>query len=462
MKRRLLILLALVVVGVFLAQSVAYACTTIIVGKNRTADHSVLIAHNEDDGGIIVMHYNVYPSRPGGSYLLFGGGSVVEPSRTVSYMGPAVYDKAVIPGDFFGGVNAYQVAMYNNLTPGKLAASDVGVMWTEFNELASMQAKTAREAVQIMGRLTELYGLASDPGTAFGVADPKEGWWIEIGPGGQWVAQRVPDDGAQMIANCYRIGVIDFKDKHHKNFMWSSNVVSYAEAMGWYDPASGPFNFAQVYGTAASLAAASNTVRMDMVQRYLDALHKVKASDLMSILRSHYEGSEYDVSASQPTKFPHHSTVRTVCALRTQTSFVTQLRGWLPNPIGAVVWMSLRSPCSSVYVPWYGGINSFPEPYTVGSDTVKDESAWWAFDDLVQYVDTHYFDTIATVQSGFAPLEKRELAQQRTVDRIATILWCMNPKLARAYITCVSGNYGMQAYDRAQSLLAQINPPATP
>lgn len=462
MRGKAAVILALTIAGVLLARSAADACTTVIVGKGRTADGSVMVAHSEDDEGNVVLHNLVHPSRKGGSYPLFNTGRVPEPSTTIAYMGPSVYDKAVIPGDYFGGVNAYQVAAYNNQAPGKLGTLRTvgGVMWTEFNELAMMQAKTAREAVQIMGRLNETHGLNSDPGTAFGIADPNEGWWIEIAPGGQWAAQRVPDDGAQMIANCYRIGVIDFADAQHKNFMWSANVVAYAQANGWYDPASGPFNFARAYGLADSLTSAYNTVRHTMVERFLTARPKISVSDLMSVMRAHYEGSEYDMSSSHPAEAPHHTTIRTVCTFRTPASFVTQLRGWLPAPIGAVVWVSMCSPCSSVFVPWYGGISGVPTAYGTGTDKLKKDSAWWAFNDLTKYVDEHYAATNATVRAGFARLEQRELAEQPIIDRVAGALWKHERNLATWYLTAVSGNYGMEAYDLAHSLLAQINNPA--
>lgn len=468
MVHRLVILLAVVVAGVLLAQSVAYACTTIIVGKNRTADHSVLIAHTEDDPQF-VLHYNVYPSRPGGTYQTHNGASIAEPKKTVSYMGVSYYSSRLtttVPGLCFGGVNAYQVSTYNNWCDPKEANpfTPGGLTWTEFNELALMRAKTARQAVQIMGSLTETHGIDGDA-TMYGIADAKEGWWINIAPGGQWVARRVPDNGAQMIANNFNIRVVDFTDKHHKNFMWSSNVVGYAQAKGWYDPTKdGPFNFREIYSLPATLTwegHASTLTREEIVPQLLAAHKRITVSDLMSILRDHYVGTKYDKTGYPG--FPHHTEMYTVCNNDTQTGSVTQLRNWMPNAIGAVVWQTMRAPCSSVFVPWYRGITEFPTPYTVGTKTDKMGSASWAFNDLANHLDANYNATIGTVQPAFAALEDRFLDQQRFVESVALKLWRHGHHCqALKWLTVVSGYDGMEAYNLAQSLLTQINPPATP
>jgi dipeptidase len=462
--RRSAVVGVLAILAVFMMTAgPAEPCTTVIVGKARTMDGSVLIAHSEDDEGAVVLHNVVRPAHKGGSYPLFANGSVAEPSQTVAYMGPTVFDKAFIPGDYFGGVNAFQVAAYNNQATSRLGSlkTEGGMMWTEFNELAMMQARTAREAVQIIGRLNEEHTLTNDPGTMFGVADPNEGWWIEIGPGGQWAAQRVPDDGTQIIANAYRIGIIDFSDTAHKTFMWSSKVVEYAREKGWYDPSSGPFDFARAYGRAEDQSGAYNTVRHTMVERFLSAHPRLTTSDLMALMRSHYEGTEYDQRVSQPTEAPHHTKIRTVCTHRTPASFVTQLRGWLPAPIGAVVWVSYCSPCSSVFVPWYGGVSGFPAPYTTGTDKDKKDSAWWAFSDLTKHVDAHYAATNPTVRAGFAGLEERELEEQPIVDKVAAALWKHDRELATWYITTVSGRYATEAYDITRALLKRFAAPET-
>jgi dipeptidase len=467
MKWKALVVLAFAAVGFFVVQGVAHACTTIIVGRDLTADHSVLIAHNEEDSGTVVLHWEAVPARPGKAYHLFSGGSVAEPKMSLAYIGAKVWDKSYIPGDFIGGVNQYQVAIYNNSTPSKgenpddpYALRPDGVMWSEYNLMATLRAHTARQAVQIMGELAQTHKLSGDPGTSFGVADAHEGWWIDISRDGQWAAERVPDNKAEVIANCFRIGVMNFKD--HRNFMWSPDLVSYAESRGWYDPLSyRPFNFSQVYGLASSLVNPYNTVRETMVQKYLNAARPIRPQTLMGIMRSHFEGSKYDLSDGYAIS-PNETSVRTVCRTDTQVSVVTQLRSWLPADIGAVDWQTMQEPDCSAYVPWYLGITGVPKPYTVGSATLQKGSAWWAFENLATYINSNYKATIYKVREAWTPFEARELRMQSAFERHALAVYKHNPAKARALLTAYSGSLGMSAYKEAQTLLKQLDPGATP
>ncbi|MFC2141828.1 C69 family dipeptidase [Acidobacteriota bacterium] len=105
--------------------------------------------------------------------------------------------------------------------------------------LAMERCRTAREAIALMGELSEKYGYGYvDSGEMLAVADPQEAWIFEImpvgplwtpdsgKPGAVWCAQRVPDDHVSFCPNESRIGEIDLDDG--ANFMASPNVVSFA------------------------------------------------------------------------------------------------------------------------------------------------------------------------------------------------------------------------------------------
>ncbi len=460
MKRSAALVCLVTVVLLLFGTGVAWgACTTIIVGKDLTPDGSVLIAHNEELGDDSCQRFAVYPARPGGEYELFSGGTVTEPCTTYAYITSQVFSKDYIPGDVTAGLNEHQVAIFNNMAYSRWYPDDPwevypgGVIWTEFNQLALQAASSAREAVQIMGYLCETRQLSADPGTMFGIADPQEGWWIEIARGGQWAAERVADDESSMRANCFRIGEIDFADS--ENYMWSTHLVDYAVAMGWYDP-SEVFDFAQVYGAEASLQNPYNTLRHEMVQWALDACGEtIGKADLMRILRWHYEGTEYDHSDGYAVS-PHATDVRTCCRLSTEVSVVAQLRCWLPPEIGGVMWMALKTPCSSVYVPWYMGITKVPEAFTLGTEEPTEGSAYWAFRDLAHAVDEHYADTAPTVQRHWRQFERKLFRVQARVERQALAMYERDPDKAAAYLTRYSCNEGMRSVRHALWLQERV------
>ena len=77
--------------------------------------------------------------------------------------------------------------------------------------LALQRAKTAREAVIVMGELVDEYGYGST-GESFSISDTEEAWIMEMigpGPGGKganWLALRIPDGYVCAHANMSRIG----------------------------------------------------------------------------------------------------------------------------------------------------------------------------------------------------------------------------------------------------------------
>lgn len=446
-----------------MATQTALACTTIIVGKDKTADGSVLLAHSEELGDS-PQHLVVVPRvthAAGDVYVSYSGAKVTQPAITYSYIASTIFDKNYYPGDFTTGINEYQVSVANNMSwtrgiPEKTAWDVVpgGLFWTEFTQLVLERCKTAREGVELMGQLCEKYHLSCDPGTMYGIADPTEGWFIEIARDGQWIAQRVPDNGSSMRANSYRIGAVDLNSP---DILHSPEMVKYATDKGWYDPSKdGAFSFADVYGDPANQQDTYNTLRHDLVSKMLTADGQVTPKELTDILRSAYEGTEY-YNTDPASGSPFHTDIRTISRTNTEVTCVAQLRSFLPKEIGGVMWWSLCTSKTSPYVPWYLGTQTFPTEYTKGTITDQTDSAYWVFDALRKYVDTNYSRTIAKVTDTWTPFETAEFNKQAELEAAALKIYNESGATAAAkYLNDYSNAQGETAYQTGQTLLASL------
>jgi dipeptidase len=445
-------------------------CTTIIIGRALTTDGSVLVAHNEDLEGNPCQHVVAVPAArtsPNPDLELYSGGCVVRPHPAHGYLGTSVFDEGYVPGGLVGGVNDCQLAIFSNMAHTREYPEDPqevvtnGVMWSEFMQLVLDQCDNARAAVELIGSLAERHGLSADPGTMFAVADPGEGWWVEVARGGQWAAERVPDDAAVMRANAFRIGQVPPNDP--RCFRCSPDVVSHAESKGWFAVADGvPFEFARAYGDPDMDGRPSNVVREQEVRRLLKEIGaQVSLVDLMAIMRSHYEGTQHSPSAAcapSPHDYGYPEDefgVYTICRDCTNVSFVAQLRDWLPPEVGAVLWMSMKTPCLSPYVPWYSGTDEIPIEYRSGTAEHTPDSAYWAFDDLVGMTDRSYPHLAPRVQSARRELEERLLAQQNTIEQEAARLGAAGVAPARRYLTRHTAEAALEAYESARALLAE-------
>jgi len=437
-------------------------CTTIIVGKETSADGSVLLGHNEELGDRTCMHIRAAPRmqhEEGEVIVTFFGARVPQVPETYAYVTLIAFDEKYVPGDFAAGINEFQVAIANNLAYSKETwlrkmhgwhvAKTGDILWTDFMQIALERAETAEEAVEIIGWLSEEYGLGCDPGTMFGITDPNEGWWIEIG-WKHWVAKRVPDNAAEMRANYFRIGT-EFD-------LSSPDVIDFAIEQGWHDPESGPFNWTDAYGDPRGWGA-WNYLRHWRVESLLEeyAPDGISVPEVTSILRDHYEGTEYDQTNGYDYGTPHDTSFRTVCRDYTVESFVAQSRSRMPPEIGGVMWTALTSPCTSVYIPWYAGITSTPRAYQIGTNGYNKESAWWAFERLSDVVEKEYGDRIQYVQDVWKAFEEEEFQEVKEIEEAAIELY-MDGKIdaARALLTTYSCSKGMEAMELAIEMASAL------
>lgn len=454
------------------AQVSPFRCTSVIVGKDATADGSVLLGHNEDWGEYLKpLSWNPGKKHePGDVFRLRDGQAIPQVDETSSFIWAAAE---------CNGINEHQVAIVDNTGSCRkeLFQNERGIDLEEFVTLALQRSQSAREAVLLMGDLIEKYGyrgLNGEDGDILSIADPNEGWWMEVTIGGIWVAQRVPDDGFVVLAGRFRIGEIDLQDS--TRFLTSPHLIAFAKQKGWHDPVQGPFHFYETYGTVEDARSAYHTRREWRANCLLSgktfdenenpltvkAARKLTPRDLMGLFRDHYEGTGYDLTEGYTKGSPHRTAERTICRLATDATTVAQLRSWLPPEIGGVVWLSAGTPCSSVYVPYYLGVLEFPKPFSFLTAGYDPDNAYWVFNSLQNLVDRHYGEKAKFMESemraidyvaGFwKVLEDEEFAFQEAVEKTALDLHKKDKALARAFLTTYSSGLGLRAFADALEL----------
>lgn len=383
--RKTVLLFAAVLI---LAQNVpGLACFSIVAGKNASTDGCVLVGHNEDDGAPQIVNHHKLPRQtyPAGATLrLRTGGSLEQVPQTWACFW------AQMPGMLFSDsyVNEWGVTVCSDNCPSRedrAELSDGGIDW-DLRRLVALRARTAREGVLLAGRLVERFGYG-DSGRTYIIADPNEGWFFCAVNGKHWLAQRVPDDEVAMVANTYAVRQVSVGDESRT--LASKDIVEYAKSRGWYDPASGAFDFAAAYANPGSASHPNNLGRQWSGLRCVAAepvkagpslpfsvkpRHKLSPADLMEVLRHDKEGESGTMPADSPF-------LCALCSGATQTSFVAQLRTGLPRDIGIVYWVSLASPRTSFYIPFHFGVAGFPAGYTT---TVSDRPTSQYYDGKVQ------------------------------------------------------------------------------
>ena len=381
MKKSIFLLIILMSVGWLQAEGDSLNCFTIAAGKNTTTDGSVLLAHNEDDHGrLLVNVYKVAAQEHGKNDVLTLNSVTALPQVKNT---PAMLWLEIPETDFADAyVNEFGVAVTSNSCPSRedkpeLTRGGIGFM---LRRLIAERAQTARAGVRIAGELVAQFGYTAS-GRTYVIADARESWFMHIVNGKHWIARRVPDNEVAVIANCYTIGPVDLNDRD--NFQGSPDIIEYAVHRGWYDPEKdGSFDFARAYSDPNNLTDMRNVMRQWQGTNMLAAKshkleerfpfsfkpeHDIHLNDLFQVLRDHYEGSKYDLSDHYKNGSPNAGKNRTICTESTQYAFVAQLRDWLPAEIAHAVWICFRRPDSNAFSPWYVAGKQFPDGY--GLDT---------------------------------------------------------------------------------------------
>lgn len=335
--------------------------------------------------------------------------------------------------------------------------------------------------------IMELIGKGTDLKT-----DRKTKKQYNANKGAVWVAIRIPDGYVSAHANQARITTFSpadgIKSISSKNLdkifnpqieiVYSHDVVSFARTKGYFSGTDKDFSFSDVYAPMDFSAArfcelrvwsmfknissnmdqhfayAKGEVQGPRMPLFIKPDRKLTPQDLMAFKRDHLQGTALDMSkdaGAGPYGLPYrwrpltwklgekeYFHERVTATQQTGFSFVAQMRSWLPDPIGGVFWFGVDDAGSSVYVPFYCGINKVPRAWAEGNGdmlTYSDDAAFWVFNRVAHFAYLFYNRVMPDLRKVQNELENKFAAYVPGVDAAALKLWETDPGLARSFLT---------------------------
>jgi len=315
-------------------------------------------------------------------------------------------------------------------------------------DIALERCTTAREATRLMGDLVEEYGWNLS-GENIMITDGDEVWISEWYGGDLWVAVKLPDDSVFVCGNKYSLNEVALDDE--ENCMHSPNLVSFAVEQGWYDPASGPFRPADVYGARKTwnnrewagynLVAPSLGLQPNQYPypQFVVPDKKLSVDDVYKMQANVFEGTEFDKTQGliagpfgDPLSYSGAPCRERAIGVPNPSYIqISQAKEWLPNPIKTVVWHGWGYAGTNYITPLWGGMKSLPDFYHEGSrrtDFSRD-SGWWT-QVYVQYMARLcYSYAIQDIMDAKYPRLTNLYATTASLQEAAGELYEKNPKL---------------------------------
>lgn len=417
----------------------AEACTIMLVTKGAAADGNVFISHCDDGFGndpntVFVPAKNhkkgslrpVYSSAATAKAI----GHIPEVEHTYAYIDadyPAVNEHGLMLAE------CTDLCAWLPEIPYKEGG---GIFYSsELGRVAMERCKTAREAIKLMGKLVDEYGIYGKSKTMF-VADKDEGWIFEMQPtpdgkGGLWIAEKIPDGHFSIAANQLRIHAIREGDP---NQIFNPRLPQMLEELGWaaYD-AQGNLDWVKSLraeeidhpyysmrrvwrglDTVAPSLNLSPTVAgydSDYYPLSVKPDKKLAITDVMSLYRDYYQGTEFDMTTKNlagvhvsPYDYTENSE-RAILSADTRYVYIAQVNDKLPAP---VFWLATNAALENPFVPFT--VAKMPAAYNFAlRDKYDDSKMFWASGQVTALSRGYWNSLGGTVEEAVRQSEKNSL-----------------------------------------------------
>ena len=456
-------------------------CTIIAIGHKASKDGSNIISHSDAglDSRIRKIERQTHASdalapvylgiQDIRSHDLLDYGEIIgyipQVEKTFSYFHSA-----------YSHINEFQLAIAESTITQRdelISEKNEGeqIMTIEQSMVFALQrCKTPQEAIKLIGHLMETYGFLSscgNGGECLCIGNPDEIWVMEIvgvgknwikqsgKPGAIWVAQKLENDQALIVANWSVIKKIDILQPD--KYIACKHYQSFAENQGWYsENIHQAFIWQDIYSPLPREWATERLWlfystfapnyynwpdrflkenKYKTIDQYTQVVEpisiypfSVKPEQMLSVKniitfqRSVFENTIYDIT-EQPawyvandqgqlvksplaTPFPTPDLRRLLKLTNRRTvarhfgnyGMICQLRKNLPDDIAGIYWIYLDNPHISPYVPTYIGTASMPNAYTeYHPEEYTDTSARWCIDFVDNLTQLEYQNAIKDV-----------------------------------------------------------------
>jgi len=455
------------VVTLPLLSTTAVASYAYYVGRNLTADGSVLLGGTGEEPSSHWLEIVPRRSHAPGSQITVGAteqarlparlSTIPQSAETLRYITMNYSSFAGFPAPLTnGGLNEHQVAVRDVWSPSRDELVDMtppdqtGPNYSDLARILLERARTARHAVEILGGLIDTYGYTTYGGNSHLIADPREGWVVIQFAGGQglWVAERLGPNDVRVNYPGY-IGDVPHDYASSPDFMGSENLISFAVEQGWYNPDAGqPFNVDKIYGLGGIMRSpGTKYVSPATLEAELRAMAPVSVADMMALVRD-------------PRIADDHAGY----------GQVAQLRRDLPHPELALLWIAPTGSVTAPFLPWWIGVTEALPEYgqhrylteNAASTFINPdfqlleatEFAGRVFKRLMYYTCAFPEERLERVQATLTAYEAGLLDQQPRIEKIAALLYEEDPALGRELLTLYSHTRAREALELGRGLVA--------
>lgn len=462
-------LFALMLTLALLAQTpVATASYAIYVGRNLTADGSVMLGGTGDEPSSHWLEIVPRETHAAGETIKVGvekeanfPGELIDIPQvpvTARYITMNYSEFLGLPAPLTnGGLNEYGVAARDVWSPSRKELSQMtpkpqhGVNYSDVSRIVMERAHTAREAVQITGQLIDQYGEATYGGNSHIYADSQEGWVLIEFSGGKhlWIAERLGPDDIRTSHPGYILEIpVDFQ-KHPDRYLGSSNFISFAVEQGWYDPHSGkPFNVNEVYQDGKGRS--DSTAEMEQKLRSETHAGKLTLRQFMDAVRDPLLSADWNGYGQ-----------------------VAHLRQGIRRPELNMLWVAATGSVTTPFVPYWIGTQAVPPEYgkhrylTHGESErflIKDfqiqeasEFAFTTFKRLMYYTCDKPDKFLPEVTEALTAFENQSMDQVARVEaRANRLLSIKEETMATDELTAYSTQRAAEALRLGHALLGSI------